>query len=119
MSKLNIKMVPLSAIDYAINEATEGWHQFLDTDEMKVVAVPEDREEVGDLYVPDEEIVKLIIEDKDGRFILMPPAEEVEDLDMIYDFSTKEGVRAYGTIWCQEHGFSVFDDLNLIGYGKK
>lgn len=51
MSELNIKMVPLSAIDYALNEATEGWHQFLDTDEMKVVAVPEDREEVGDLYV--------------------------------------------------------------------
>ena len=119
MSELNIKMVPLSAIDYALNEATEGWHQFLDTDEMKVVAVPEDREEVGDLYVPDEEIVKLIIEDKDGRFILMPPAEEVEDLDMIYDFSTKEGVRAYGTIWCQEHGFSVFDDLNLIGLDRQ
>ena len=119
MSELNIKMVPLSAIDYAINEASEGWNQFLDTEEMKVVAIPEDPEEMDDLYIPDEEIEKLVIENKDGRFILMPPAEEVEDLDMIYDFSTKEGVRAYGTRWCQEHGFSVFDDLNLIGLDRQ
>ena len=118
MSELNIKMVPLSAIDYAINEASEGWNQFLDTEEMKVVAIPEDREEVGDLYVPDEEIVKLIIEDKDGRFILMPSEDEVAELDDIYDFSTKEGVRAYGTKWCQEQGFSIFDDLNLIGVDR-
>ena len=94
MSELNIKMVPLSAIDYAINEASEGWNQFLDTEEMKVVAIPEDPEEMDDLYIPDEEIEKLVIEDK-------------------------EGVRAYGTIWCQAQGFSVFDDLNLIGLDRQ
>ena len=118
MSELNIKMVPLSAIDYAINEASEGWNQFLDTEEMKVVAIPEDPEEMDDLYIPDQEIKKLVIENKDGRFILMPSEDEVAELDDIYDFSTKEGVRVYGTIWCQEHGFSVFDDLNLIGRDK-
>ena len=119
MSKLNIKMVPLSAIDYAINEASEGWNQFLDTEEMKVVAIPEDPEEMDDLYIPDEEIKKLGIENKDGRFILMPSEDEVAELDDIYDFSTKEGVRAYGTQWCQEQGFSIFDDLNLIGLDRK
>ena len=119
MSELNIKMVPLSAIDYAINEASEGWNQFLDTEEMKVVAIPEDPEEMDDLYIPDEEIEKLLIEDKEGRFILMPSEDEVAELDDIYDFSTKEGVRAYGTIWCQAHGFSVFDDLNLIGLDRQ
>lgn len=84
MSELNIKMVPLSAIDYAINEASEGWNQFLDTEEMKVVAIPEDPEEMDDLYIPDEEIKKLVIENKDGRFILMPSEDEVAELDDIY-----------------------------------
>lgn len=74
---------------------------------------------MDDLYIPDEEIEKLVIEDKEGRFILMPSEDEVAELDDIYDFSTKEGVRAYGTIWCQAHGFSVFDDLNLIGLDRQ
>lgn len=101
MGELSLNLVPLSAIDYALTEASEGWNQFLDTKEMKVVAIPEDAEEMDDLYVPDEEIEKLVIEDKEGRFILMPSEDEVAELDDIYDFSTKEGVRAYGTIWCQ------------------
>ena len=93
MSELNIKMVPLSAIDYAINEASEGWNQFLDTEEMKVVAIPEDPEEMDDLYIPDEEIEKLVIEDKEGRFLTEFPFVQMNNyvvkINKAYNFYYK------------------------------
>ena len=115
MSDKQNKFVPLSLIASALDEAIDVWNQYIDTEEMKFFAIPEDPEEVEELYFRDEELEKLLKEDTEGRFVLMPSEEEVVDLDIMYNLSSKEGLRSWANKWCMEKGFSVFDDLNIIG----
>ena len=114
MADQRLNLVPLSLIAEALDMATDGWKQYLDLEDMKLAAIPDNPDDIPE-YVADEELEKAIREDKSGRFILFPSEEEVDELDDEYDFLDKNGVRLFALEWCQQRGLSSLDDLEIIG----
>ena len=114
MVEKRLNLVPLSLIAEALDMATDGWKQYLDLEDMKLAAIPDNPDDIPE-YVADEELEKAIQEDKSGRFILLPSEEEVDELNDEYDFLDKNGVRLFALEWYQQRGLSSLDDLEIIG----
>lgn len=114
MVEKRLNLVPLSLIAEALDMATDGWKQYLDLEDMKLAAIPDNPDDIPE-YVADEDLEKAIREDKSGRFILLPSEEEVDELNDEYDFLDKNGVRLFALEWCQQRGLSSLDDLEIIG----
>ena len=105
-----LKFVPLSAIVMALDEATEGWKQYLDLEDMKVAAIPDVPEEIPE-YIEEPELLEEIEKGLGTRFLLLPSEEEMSG----YDLTDLEESRKVALQWCQAHGLSTLDDLDLIG----
>ena len=86
MEKNKLKKVPLHLVYDAIESANEVYDQYLDTDAMEVVSLPNMDSDFAEVLDEDEELMELIENDKYNRFLPLPSQFDLQEYSVMEDY---------------------------------
>ena len=80
------KIIPLHLIYDAIESANDVFDQYLDTEEMKVIMLPNMDTGVADFEEGDEVLMNQIEDDEDNRFLSLPNQYDIHEYSIMEDY---------------------------------
>ena len=81
-----MKQVPLHLVYEAIESANEVYDQYLDTEEMKVIMLPNRFSAFAEYGEGDEELAERIEDDNDNRYLPLPSQFEIDEYRIMEDY---------------------------------
>ena len=81
-----MKKVPLRLVYEAIESANEVYDQYLDTEEMKVIMLPNRFSGIAEYEDGDEELAERIEMDEDKRYLALPDQYDIHEYRIMEDY---------------------------------